>query len=59
MVDKPGRYVLAAPRVDLLDEQAEYLSASARAQGRQIQILPIHSQRGVKGNVGRRVHNAL
>lgn len=56
MLDQPGRYLLAAPRTDLLDEHAEWLD-EARARGLTVRIEVVHADQGLP-DVPRRIADA-
>jgi hypothetical protein len=59
MAAQPGRYILAAPRKDLIEEHVVRLRALATSHGRTPKLKPIHSDQGPREPVGRRVAEAL
>lgn len=56
---QPGRYILAAPRCDLLAEHMIRLQALAARHGTSPTLQTIHSHQGAHGAVGRRVAEAI
>ena len=59
MAEQPGRYVLAAPRQDLLEEHTARLQGFAAQSGTTPTLQTIHSRQGARERVGRRVTEAL
>jgi hypothetical protein len=57
MLGQPGRYLLAAPRTDLLDEHAEWLRNEAHERGMTIRIEVVHAYQGLP-DVPRRIADA-
>lgn len=60
IVSDPGRYVIAFPRTELIEEQAEYCRQKAREHNTLLSIVKHHSkQPGSRGDVGRQVEDTL
>jgi hypothetical protein len=59
MLSTQGRWLLALPRKDLIDEQTAALKSKARRQGLHVAIQGIHSEQNKRESVGRRVQDAL
>lgn len=60
IVAAPGRHVIAFPRTELIDEQAEYCRQKARELGTRPSIVTHHSkQAGSRGDVGRQIEDTL
>jgi hypothetical protein len=60
MLSSPGRWLLALPRTNLIDEQAAALTVKALKARLPLTVKAIHSaQTNKKGKVARRIHDAL
>lgn len=60
IVADPGRHVIAFPRTELIDEQAEYCRQKACELGTRPAIVKHHSkQPGSRGDVGRQIEDTL
>jgi len=60
IVATPGRHVIAFPRTELIDEQAEYSRKKAEEFGTSPSIVKRHSkQSGSRGDVGRQIEDTL
>jgi hypothetical protein len=59
MLSTPGRWLLALPRKDLIDEQTAALKSKALRQGLHVDVQGIHSGQNKRESVGRRVNDAL
>ena len=59
IVIQPGRYILAAPRKELLEEHAETLREMSRETSTALIVECIHSDQSAREAVGRRITDAL
>ncbi|SFC23660.1 hypothetical protein SAMN05428997_10560 [Bosea sp. CRIB-10] len=60
IVAAPGRHVIAFPRTELIDEQADYCRQKARELGTRPSIVMHHSKRPrSRGDVGRQIEDTL
>lgn len=60
IVSTSGRHVVAFPRTELIDEQAEYCRQKARELNKQLTIITHHSkQADSRGDVGRHIADTL
>jgi hypothetical protein len=59
MLSTQGRWLLALPRKDLIDEQTATLTSKALKQGLHVAVQGIHSEQNKRESVGRRVQDAL
>ena len=57
MLNRPGHYLLAAPRTELLDEHEEWLGNEARERGVIVRIEVVHAAQGLP-DVPRRIADA-
>jgi hypothetical protein len=57
IVESPADYLVAVPRVDLMNEQASALEALARQHGVSLPVRLVHSK-GNRGSVERQLHDA-
>ncbi|TXN40613.1 hypothetical protein FV232_05535 [Methylobacterium sp. WL30] len=56
---QPGRYVLVVPRKDLLEEHVASLKTISSSNSTSLSVKPIHSDQSTRGNIARRIGDAL
>lgn len=57
MLDTRNRYLLAAPRIDLIEEHADWLRTEAQNRGASFRVEVVHGRQG-RSDVGRRIADA-